>query len=190
MNTSPCFLITYFLSIFIVNTYSQENHPYNYYLLTSKYSLHSVTDYNLKNFPFQFGFEYETAIKIKNKNYFNYGFWLYANVNLYHKRLFIKAEYGSLKMNEELNGNAPYLFLGFSGIPFSYKQHNISISLGASMYAFIKFGIFSYSGSISYFYRINRYFSVIGGIKLPAIQESRYNEYFHNPMFTVGIQLF
>jgi len=145
---------------------------------------------SLDNLPFQVGFVYGSAVQINGENYFHYGYWVYANVNLYHKRVFITTEYGGLKMNKDLDGTASYLSLGCSVIPFAYKQHSISMYLGMSYYSYNKIGMIFPTAELSYLYRFNRYISVKGGIKLPSIQKPRYNEYNHNPMLTFGLQLF
>lgn len=112
MTKIPCFIIIIFICIFITDCFSQINLSYHNYTVNNKQSLHSNSGNNLSNFPIQFGFEFGSALPLKEKKYFYNGYWLYAQLNLYSKRLFIKAEYGNLKMNEELNGNASYLFFG------------------------------------------------------------------------------
>ncbi len=145
---------------------------------------------SLDNLHFQVGFVYGSAVKLKGENYFYYGYWVYANVNLYHKRFFVTTEYGGLKMNEDLNGTATYLSLGGSAIPFIYKHHSVSIHLGLSYYSYNKIGMIFPTVELSYLYRINKYISVKGGIKLPSIQKPRESKYYHNPMITLGLQLF
>lgn len=145
---------------------------------------------SLDNLPFQVGFVYGSAVKVNGENYFHYGYWVYANVNLYHKRLFITTEYGGLKMNKDLDGTATYLSLGCSVIPFVFKQHSIGIYLGLSYYSYNKIGMIFPTAELSYLYRLNRYISVKGGIKLPSIQKPRESKYYHNPMVTLGLQLF
>ena len=155
-----------------------------------KYNTKLRASNNLKYFPFQFGFEYGTTIRIKDKNYFAYGYWVYANLNFYDKRFFLTSEFGTLKLNEDLGNNASYLFLGLTGIPLVYKQHKLSISFGLSYYNSETTYALAFAGSIDYLYSINKYLSIIGGLKFPSIRKARYNEYFHNPMITVGIQIF
>lgn len=144
----------------------------------------------LDNLPFQVGFGYGSAVKLKGENYFHFGYWVFANINLYQKRFFVTTEYGGLKMNEDIDGTASYLSLGFSVIPFAFKHHSISMHLGLSYYSYNKIGMIYPTAELSYLYRFNRYLSVKGGIKLPSIQKPRENQYYHNPMVTIGLQLF
>ncbi len=153
-------------------------------------SLNNSTNKNIDNFPFQFGLEYGTTIKLKDKQFFNYGYWFSAGLNLYAKRIWLKSEFGTLKLNDELGGNASYFFLGFSGVPFAFKQHKISISFGLSYYSSQPVYALSFAAGANYLYSFNRFISMTAGIKMPAFGKNRYNEFFHNPMFTVGVQIF
>lgn len=145
----------------------------------------------LSNLPFQIGLEFGPAIPLKEKKYFNNGWWIYGNVNLYSKRIFLRFAYGNLKLNEELGGIAPYLQFGGSAIPFTYKQHSVSINLGICFYSIDKrAGLITYCAGLNYLYRFNEYVSVTGGIQMPVIRESRYNEHFQNPFLTLGVLFF
>lgn len=143
----------------------------------------------LTNFPFQFGFEYGTSIKLKYDNFFKFGYWVFSNLNLYRKRIFLRGEFGSLKLNEDLGETTSYVFLGFSGIPLVYKEHKLSLSFGISFYSSKTQQGMAFAGGIQYIYSINKYLSINAGIKYPSIRKARYNEYFYNPMFTIGFQL-
>lgn len=157
---------------------------------TQNYNTKIHTTNNLKNFPFQFGLEYGTAVKIKNKKIFKLGYWFFANLNLYDKRVFLKSECGSLKLNEDLGSNASYFFLGFSGIPFVYKNHKLSFSLGSSFYNSEQQKGLAFAGSMQYLFSLNKYLSFIVGLNLPTIRKAKNNEYYHNPMITIGFQIF
>jgi len=146
---------------------------------------------NLKNFPFKFGFQFGSSIDIKGKSFLINGYWVFVNLNIYDKRILVRSEFGALKLNEELGGDAAkYFFLGFLGVPVVYKQHKLSLSLGLSYYSSKpQYGI-GFAGSVEYTYMINRYFSVTTGIKFPSIRKAIYDEYFYNPMLTIGFQIF
>lgn len=155
-----------------------------------KYNNNLRTTNNIKKFPFQFGLEYGSTIRIKDKNYFDYGYWVYVNLNLYVKRIYLTSEFGVLKPNKNLGNNASYLFLGLTGIPLVYRQHKLSISFGLSYYNSETTYALAFAGSIDYLFSINKYLSIIGGLKFPSIRKARYNEYFYNPMITIGFQIF
>jgi hypothetical protein len=148
------------------------------------------SDNNLDNFPFQFGLEYGTTVKFKDKPFFINGYWFSAGLSLYAKRIFLRSEFGTLKLNSELGDNASYFFLGFSGVPFAFKQHKISLSFGLSRYSGKStFGL-AFGASANYIYSIYKFFSLTAGFKMPVFKKSSYDEFYHNPMLTFGIQIF
>ena len=146
---------------------------------------------NLSNLPFQIGLEFGPAIPLKEKKYFYNGWWIYGNVNLYSKRIFLRAVYGNLNTNNELGNNASYISFGFCGLPFVLKQHSVSFNAGLSMFSTDdNKAIIAFSAGLHYLYRFNQYVSVTAGIQMPVIRKSHYNEYFQNPFLTVGVLFF
>lgn len=152
---------------------------------------HITNKNSITNLPFQIGLEFGPAIPLKEKKYFYNGWWIYGNVNLYSKRIFLRFAYGNLKLNEGLGGTAPYIQIGASAIPFVYKQHSVCFNLGICLYTLNKHaGIVTFSAGLNYLYRFNQYVSVTAGIQMPVIRKSHYNEYFQNPFLTVGVLFF
>ena len=146
---------------------------------------------NLSNLPFQIGLEFGPAIPLKEKKYFYNGWWIYGNVNLYSKRIFLRAVYGNLNTNNELGNNASYISFGFCGLPFVLKQHSVSFNAGLSMFSTDdNKAIIAFSAGLHYLYRFNQDVSVTAGIQMPVIRKSHYNEYFQNPFLTVGVLFF
>jgi hypothetical protein len=178
-----CILIL--LPVFYLNSSAQDNF---------KYKIHGIS---LKkndfpdNFPFRFGVEAGPVIPIKEKKYFYNGIWVFSNLNLYNKRLFLRLAYGLLNTNEELGNNADYFSAGISGIPFQYKQHSISLQGGLCLYRYIdKSAVIALSAGVNYLYRINKYISLSAGIQFPVIRSTQNNDFHHNPFAVFGIQIF
>jgi len=145
---------------------------------------------NFTQFPFQLGFEGGPTIKIKEKNFFEFGFWAFLKLNLYKKIVFLRSECGSLGLHKDLGNNAFYFFIGNAIDPIKIKQHSVSINFGLAYYGSKDQKSISLSSGLEYLFKLYKEISVIAGIKYPIIKSSRYNEFYYNPIFTIGLQLF
>jgi hypothetical protein len=145
----------------------------------------------LSDLPFQIGLEFGPALPLKEKKYFYNGWWIYGHVNLYSKRIFLRAAYGNLNTNNDIGNTAPYFSLGFTGEPLVINQHSISINAGLCMFSpNDNSSIMAFSAGVNYIYRFNRYVSLSAGIQMPVIRRSHYDEYYHNPFATIGVVFF
>jgi hypothetical protein len=163
--------------------------------LNGNYSFDKASEFRsnnkLSDLPFQIGLEFGPALPLKEKKYFYNGWWIYGHVNLYSKRIFLRAAYGNMKINSDLGSIAPYLQLGTTFIPLKIKQHSLALNLGLCFFAVNKrAGIVSLFAGVNYLYRFNRYVSLSAGIQMPAIRESRSDEYYDNPFATIGVIFF
>jgi len=189
------YLIIFILSIYSLNAvacFSQENtsiNPNAKSVSTTNSSVHFSN--KVSALTFQIGLEFGPAIPLKEKKYFYNGWWIFGHVNLYNKRIFLRAAYGNLNTNNEIGNTAPYISLGFTGVPLVINQHSISINAGLCMFSpKDNSTIMAFSAGVNYLYRFNRYVSLSAGIQMPVIRKSHYDEYYHNPFATIGVVFF
>ncbi|HRE12498.1 MAG TPA: hypothetical protein PK605_01460 [Ignavibacteria bacterium] len=185
MKTRIAGLLYFILAGLFTSVYSQE----------SEVSFNKSADFkgnnSLSDLPFQVGMEFGPAIPLKEKKYFYNGWWIFGQVNLYDKRIFLRAAYGNLKTNNEIGNTAPYFSVGFTGVPLVIKQHSISVNTGLSMFTpNDNTAIIAFFVGVNYLYRFNRYVSLSAGIQMPVIRRSHYDEYYHNPFATIGVVFF
>ncbi|MBN8585177.1 MAG: hypothetical protein J0M37_08775 [Ignavibacteria bacterium] len=185
MNIKFAGLFYFILAGLFITVYSQES------IVSFNKSAEMKGNNSLSDLPFQVGLEFGPAIPLKEKKYFYHGWWIYSHINLYDKRIYLRAAFGNLKLNNDLGGTAPYLQLGITFLPLKIKQHSLSVNLGLCFFAVNKrAGIVSVFVGLNYLYRLNKYVSLSAGIQMPAIREARYDEYYHNPFATIGVVFF
>ena len=187
MKTTITGLMCLFLAGMMISIYSQETKVNNSFNITPE----SKGNRSFSDLPFPVGLEFGPAVPLKEKKYFYNGWWIYGHVNLYTRRIFLRAAYGNLKLNSGLGGTAPYLQLGTTFIPLKVKQHSLSVNLGLCFFAINKrAGIVAFFAGLNYLYRFNRYVSLSTGIQMPVIRKSHSDEYYDNPFATVGVVFF
>lgn len=147
---------------------------------------------NWENFPFQFGIDGGFAIPIKGKNYVTSGFFAHLNINLYKRIIFLKLEGGKNFVNSNINFNYKgYLSIGVEWIFYKIDTKNkLGIEVGIGGNGAGGYLVAGWKAGILYKHSFNKFWGVYSSIKIPVINSNNRDEYYFNPLLTVGVHFF
>ena len=152
--------------------------------------INTINDWNIDNFPFQFGLELGLSPRIISKdNFVNIGVLGSMDINLYKRLIFIKFELGRMNINDniELKGADYSRTVTYGSLGLNYKilkfgkKNSIFLSLGAGAVTQGEFPFLLFS--LKYVYIIDRFIGVTTSIKYPFIHSN-------NPFIGIGFQFF